>query len=245
MSKNPLGQIMKVTVMKTLDIVLPIKDQCLEGFFSVPRDARGLVIFAHGSGSSRFSSRNQHVARFLQSRGYATLLFDLLSHAEDDIDAATGLLRFDIPLLSDRLYEVTRWLLTRPDVMGLPVAFFGASTGAAAALEAASRLSDTIRCVISRGGRPDLAEKALPRVTCPVLLIVGELDETVLNLNQKAKQLLTHSTCELKIVSQASHLFEEPGALEHVARLSADWLDRFCALHQQAHATNRTPFLRT
>ena len=231
--------------MKTLNIVLPVKDQRLEGFLSHPRDAKGLVIFAHGSGSSRFSTRNQQVAQFLQSRGYATLLFDLLSRAEEDIDAITGLLRFDIPLLSERLYEATRWLLTQPQALGLPLAFFGASTGAAAALQATSRLTDNVRCVISRGGRPDLAEKALPLVTCPVLLIVGELDQTVLDLNQRAKQLLTHSTCELKIVRQASHLFEEPGALEQVAHLSADWLDQYCAPLPQAHSTDRMQNIRT
>jgi dienelactone hydrolase len=236
---------MKVTVMKTLNIVLPVKDQNLEGFFSYPRDARGIVIFAHGSGSSRFSSRNQRVARFLESHGYATLLFDLLTPAEEDIDTMTGLLRFDIPLLSERLSDATLWLLKQPQMTRLPIAFFGASTGAAAALQAAARLSGTIQCVISRGGRPDLAEEALAHVTCPVLLIVGELDETVLNLNQKAKQLLTHSACELKIVTQASHLFEEPGALEHVAQLSADWLDRFCAPRQQVHVTDKSPFIRT
>jgi putative phosphoribosyl transferase len=243
MNQTGLGHILEVTAIEVLDIVLPIKDQNLEGFFSQPRDARGIVIFTHGSGSSRFSSRNQSVAQFLQSRGYATLLFDLLSHAEADIDAKTGLLRFDIPLLSERLYEATRWLQTRPQVLGLPLAFFGASTGAAAALHAASRLSDTIRCVISRGGRPDLAENALSLVSCPVLLIVGELDKIGLDLNQKAKKLLIHSPCEVKIVRQATHLFEEPGALEHVARLSADWLDQYCTPLQQANATDSTEFI--
>jgi putative phosphoribosyl transferase len=194
----------------------------LRGQIDVPEGATGIVLFAHGSGSSRLSPRNQHVARILRSAGLATLLFDLLSPEEEQIDMRTRHLRFDIKLLSERVLEAETWLETNPHTQSLKVGVFGSSTGGAAALEAAARKSDRIHAVVSRGGRPDLAGPSLPKVQCPTLLIVGERDEAVLNLNRQA---LTRLTCtkELITIPGATHLFEEPGALEKVATLAADW----------------------
>jgi putative phosphoribosyl transferase len=181
----------------------------LRGQIDVPEGATGIVLFAHGSGSSRLSPRNQHVARILRSAGLATLLFDLLSPEEEQIDMRTRHLRFDIKLLSERVLEAETWLETNPHTQSLKV-------------EAAARKSDRIHAVVSRGGRPDLAGPSLPKVQCPTLLIVGERDEAVLNLNRQA---LTRLTCtkELITIPGATHLFEEPGALEKVATLAADW----------------------
>ena len=189
----------------------------------VPVNARGLVIFAHGSGSSRFSSRNRFVAGELQRAGFATLLLDLLTAREEEVDLRTRHLRFDIGLLAGRLVEATNWASEAPEVKALKPAYFGASTGAAAALIAAADLPEKIRAVVSRGGRPDLAGTALKRVAAPTLLIVGGEDTQVIDLNRQAMDQLE---CEkkLEIVPGASHLFEEPGALEQVAALASGWL---------------------
>jgi pimeloyl-ACP methyl ester carboxylesterase len=186
--------------------------------------ARGVVLFAHGSGSSRRSPRNQAVATDLNERGLATLLFDLLTPEEEVIDDVTRQFRFDIELLADRLVTVTDWCLVQDDLSELPIGYFGASTGAAAALMAAARRRDVIRSVVSRGGRPDLAGDSLGQVKAPTLLIVGGNDEPVIRLNQMAWHKLV---CErrIAIVAGASHLFPEPGALEAVAKLAGDW---FC-----------------
>jgi pimeloyl-ACP methyl ester carboxylesterase len=194
----------------------------LEGTLSLPSDAHGIVIFAHGSGSSRFSSRNRFVAAELQRAHLATLLFDLLTREEEAIDAQTAHLRFDIPLLARRLIDVAGWSAQQPDTRDLPIGLFGASTGGGAALVATAQRQDQIAAVVSRGGRPDLAGDALPFVRAPTLLIVGSRDEPVIEMNQWA---LDQLTCEkrLTIVPGASHLFEEPGTLEKVARLATYW----------------------
>lgn len=194
----------------------------LRGQIDVPEGATGIVLFAHGSGSSRLSPRNQLVARILRSAGLATLLFDLLSQEEEEIDNRTRHLRFDIKLLSSRLMDAATWLETNPHTQGLKVGLFGSSTGGAAALQAAAENPGRVHAVVSRGGRPDLAGPALPKVKCPTLLIVGERDETVLNLNRQALTKLT-GVKELVTIPGASHLFEEGGALEKVAVLAADW----------------------
>jgi putative phosphoribosyl transferase len=197
----------------------------VEGDLTVPGDAAGVVVFAHGSGSSRHSPRNQAVARTLQDHRYATLLLDMLSGEEDRAEAAGGRLRFDIGVLRDRLLRALDDLGHHPAVAGLPVGLFGASTGAAAALAAAAVRPDAVRAVVSRGGRPDLAGAALEAVRCPVLLIVGGHDDTVRRLNKAAAARLP-GTRELMVVPGAGHLFEEPGALEQVADAAAGWFDR-------------------
>lgn len=189
----------------------------------VPVNARGLVIFAHGSGSSRFSSRNRFVAGELQRAGFATLLLDLLTAREEEVDLRTRHLRFDIGLLASRLVEATNWASEAAEVKALKPAYFGASTGAAAALIAAADLPEKIRAVVSRGGRPDLAGTALKRVAAPTLLIVGGEDTQVIDLNRQAMDQLECKK-KLEIVPGASHLFEEPGALEQVAALASGWL---------------------
>ena len=188
----------------------------------MPEGATGIVLFAHGSGSSRLSPRNQLVSRILRSAGLATLLFDLLSQEEEELDNRTRHLRFDIKLLAGRLMEAALWLNSNPHTKDLKIGFFGSSTGGAAALEAAAQYPDHIHAVVSRGGRPDLAGASLPKVKCPTLLIVGERDESVLSLNRRAFERLV-CVKELVTVPGASHLFEEPGALEKVAVLAADW----------------------
>jgi len=197
----------------------------LSGTLSLPQGATGLVMFVHGSGSSRFSSRNRYVARTIRSANLATLLFDLLSPEEEKIDQITAELRFDIGLLTERVIGVTSWLRQDNDTKTLTVGYFGASTGAAAALAAAAELPD-IGAVVSRGGRPDLALGVLPRVTAPTLLIVGGNDGQVIEMNRRAF-LQLHSVKEMKIVPGASHLFEEPGTLEEVARLAAEWFRQY------------------
>jgi putative phosphoribosyl transferase len=194
----------------------------LEGDLVVPAGARGLVVFAHGSGSSRSSPRNQHVAQVLQAAHSATLLFDLLTPDEEEEDAESGHLRFNIPWLAERLVSVTRWAALCAATKSLRLGYFGSSTGAAAALVAAASLGRTIDAVVSRGGRPDLASDALPRVHAPTLLIVGGADALVLQLNRQAYARL-HCPKELAVVPGASHLFEEEGALEQVAHLAARW----------------------
>lgn len=197
----------------------------LTGDLVIPSEPIGLVLFAHGSGSSRRSPRNRAVAEVLNAAGLATLLFDLLTPEEEMAERHTGHLRFDIGLLSDRLFQVTTEIMKRPAATDLGVGYFGASTGAAAALSAAAKLGTKIGAVVSRGGRPDLAGDSLAQVKAPTLFIVGERDEHVLQLNRQAYSRLT-CVCSFAVVPRATHLFEEPGTLEEVARLSADWFRR-------------------
>ena len=205
------------------DVSILLSDAALAADLAVPDEPHGAVIFVHGSGSSRRSSRNRAVAKALQRRGLATLLFDLLSVQEDQEYEN----RFDIPLLTRRLTAVTQWFGRQESVAGLPVGYFGASTGAAAALNAAAELGERIAAVVSRGGRPDLAMENLPAVRAPTLLIVGGDDVEVLGLNRKALAALACEK-ELAIVPGATHLFEEPGALEEVARLAGGWFSSHC-----------------
>ena len=196
----------------------------LEGIVSVPENPQGLVVFVHGSGSSRHSPRNQFVAQTLQAGGLATLLFDLLTTYEEEIDLRTRHLRFDIDLLARRTAGVLEWLDLQPFAHDLKRGLFGSSTGAAAALMAAAELPDKVGAVVSRGGRPDLAGPALPKVQAPTLLIVGGHDEVVIDLNEEAlDQMQEGAEKKLVIVPGASHLFEEPGTLEHAARLATEW----------------------
>jgi len=197
----------------------------LDGDLSLPEGARGVVLFAHGSGSSRHSSRNRYVAQELRRSVLGTLLMDLLTADEEAIDARTGHLRFDIGLLAERLGAATEWLRGDPRMGRLAIGYFGASTGGGAALVAAADRPADVGAVVSRGGRPDLAGAALPRVQAPTLLIVGGQDEPVIGMNREA---LARLRCEkkLEIVPGATHLFEEPGTLEQVARLAREWFDR-------------------
>ena len=205
-----------------LPVMVPVDSIRLEGSLGVPTAAKGIVLFAHGSGSSRRSPRNRYVADMLNEGGLATLLIDLLTEDEQQVDQQTTQLRFDIPFLSKRLVAITDWVEQYREVAGIPIGHFGASTGAAAALMAASELPRVVKAVVSRGGRPDLAGSALPRVQAPTLLIVGGADPVVLDLNRKA---MARMRCEtnLTIVPGASHLFEEPGALTAVAALALEW----------------------
>lgn len=203
-------------------VQIPIERITLEGNLSIPKNAKGLVLFAHGSGSGRFSPRNQFVANYLIENQLATLLIDLLTMEEEKIDDLTRELRFDIQLLADRLIGVTDWLLQNPQTQSLSVNYFGSSTGAAAALIAAAAKGKIISSVVSRGGRPDLAMPDLRNVKSPTLLIVGGDDTIVIDLN---KQAYAQLTCEKKveIVPHATHLFEEPGTLDQVAKLACKW----------------------
>jgi len=198
----------------------------LAGDLALPQPARGVVVFAHGSGSSRFSPRNRYVAEALRQEGLGTLLLDLLTGDEEDVDARTAHLRFDVPLLAERLVAAIDWVHGVDDARDLSVGCFGASTGAAAALSAAARRRALVRAIVSRGGRPDLAQNDLPSVRAPTLLIVGGRDDVVIELN---KQAMAQLRCEarLEVIPGATHLFEEPGALEQVARLAAAWFLRF------------------
>jgi putative phosphoribosyl transferase len=200
----------------------------LEGNLAIPEPAQGVVLFAHGSGSSRFSPRNRFVAGQLQASGFATLLIDLLTREEEEIDAVTRHLRFDIPLLGERLTAALDWLVENETTRALPAGLFGASTGAAAALVTAAMRPREVGAVVSRGGRPDLAGEALRRVAAPTLLIVGARDETVIALNQQAMAALPGET-HLEIIPGATHLFEEPGALEQVAALAGTWFTEHLA----------------
>ncbi|MCU1655439.1 MAG: dienelactone hydrolase [Pseudonocardiales bacterium] len=197
----------------------------LEADIVVPENARGLVLFAHGSGSSRHSPRNRLVAHELQSAGLATVLIDLLTASEERRDELTGELRFNIRLLADRVVATTDWIVAHEPTSGLGVGLFGASTGAAAALVAAAARRDSVQAVVSRGGRPDLAAEFLALVRQPTLLIVGENDRQVIELNRTAMRQLG-GPAQLEIVPRATHLFEEPGALQEVARLARDWFVR-------------------
>jgi len=197
-------------------------DVALQGTLGVPDRASGVILFAHGSGSSRFSQRNRFVARVLRDGNMGTLLLDLLSPEEERIDEVTRHHRFDIRMLANRLVAAIDWLADQPDTAGLPVGLFGASTGGGAALVAASQRPRRVGAVVSRGGRPDLADDALPLVQAPTLLIVGGRDEPVIDLNKRARAAM-HGDVRLEIVPRATHLFEEPGALEQVAEQARDW----------------------
>lgn len=205
---------------------IPLAGVRLEGNLNVPTGARGLVIFAHGSGSSRHSPRNRFVATALQEGKLATLLLDLLTPLEEAEDMVSARLRFDIPLLSERVAGATDWAMQNPATRDLHIGYFGASTGAAAALVAAAARPKQVRAVVSRGGRPDLAGRALVEVHAPTLLIVGGRDTVVIALNQEALAQLGVEK-SLRIVPGATHLFEEPGALDQVAALAREWFERF------------------
>jgi putative phosphoribosyl transferase len=199
----------------------------LEGTLSIPNNAQGVVLFVHGSGSSRYSPRNRYVAGELQAWGLATLLFDLLMPNEEAVDRKTAELRFNIPLLAKRLVEVTRWIAQNPQTRNLAIGYFGASTGAAAALIAAARLPGMVAAVVSRGGRVDLAGEELGSVRAATLLIAGGLDEMVIQLNQQALDQLRCESKRLILVPGATHLFEEPGALEQFSTATAEWMVRY------------------
>lgn len=203
-------------------IALSTDGVTLDGTLGLPKNARGIVLFAHGSGSRRFSPRNRYVARVFRDAGLATLLLDLLSAAEEDVDAITRHHRFDIAMLADRLVAAIDWLCGERQTSDLPVGLFGASTGGGAALVAAAQRPDRVDAVVSRGGRPDLAGEWLPRVQAPTLLIVGGFDEVVMTLNTRARASM-RAEVRLEIVPGATHLFEEPGKLERVAELARDW----------------------
>jgi pimeloyl-ACP methyl ester carboxylesterase len=211
---------------RTIEAAIPLDDgRFLYGEWAIPADSAGTVLFAHGSGSSRHSPRNQFVARSLHAFGLGTLLFDLLTPDEEDADRLTGHLRFDVRLLAQRLLTATAWFRGHSVGARQRLGYFGASTGAAAALIAAAELGDQVDAVVSRGGRPDLARDALTRVVAPTLLIVGGRDDGVVELNQLAYQRL-RAPKELAIVPGATHLFEEPGALAQVGMLAATWFER-------------------
>lgn len=210
---------------KVQDVSIPAGAATLAASLCVPLEARGVVLFAHGSGSSRLSPRNRGVAEQLGRIGFATVLADLLTGEEELIDRRTSHLRFDIPFLADRLHAIATWLLGQPELKLLPKGYFGASTGAAAALVAAAAHPETVQAIVSRGGRPDLAGASLPLVRAPTLLLVGNLDREVLALNEQA---LARLSCpkQLTIVYGASHLFEEPGTLDAVAQAAGRWFAR-------------------
>lgn len=209
----------------TQSVLIPAGDVELRADVSVSEHSRGLVLFAHGSGSSRLSPRNRYVAEQLQSAGLATVLADLLTAREDHVDVLTAEFRFDIELLAARLVALIDWSVTHDVAGDVPVGLFGASTGAAAALVAAARRPEAVAAIVSRGGRPDLAGELLQSVRQPTLLIVGGNDPEVIELNRRAMELIPGEV-SLEIVPGASHLFEEPGALEQVARLARDWFVR-------------------
>ncbi|MBZ5661568.1 MAG: dienelactone hydrolase family protein [Acidobacteriia bacterium] len=230
---------MKRRTGKEREVSIALSKVMLPGTLCVPKEAPGIAIFAHGSGSSRLSPRNQYVAAELQSQGVGTLLFDLLTSEEEAFDERTGQLRFDIRLLAKRLVNVTHWVEGDSETFGLRIGYFGASTGAAAALAAAAQLPGKISAVVSRGGRPDLAGEALPLVEAATLLIVGGNDESVLCWNRIALADLGCRDKRLEIIPGATHLFEEEGALANVAELAAAWFaSHFSESEQgQAHKT--------
>ena len=215
--------------IETQEVAIPINRVTLHGTLGLPPQATGMVLFAHGSGSSRFSVRNRFVAGELHAAGFATLLFDLLTEEEERVDAQTAHLRFDIGLLAERLVAATDWIVQHPALGERPVGYFGASTGAGAALVAAARRPNRVAAVVSRGGRPDLARPVLTQVRAPTLLIVGGRDTPVIQMNEDAMARMIHAQVKLEIVPGATHLFEEPGALERVADLARDWFTRFLA----------------
>jgi dienelactone hydrolase len=221
-------------------IRIRVDDRWLDGDLSIPDAPKGLVLFAHGSGSSRHSPRNQFVARALESRGFATLLMDLLTSVEGDIDRRTAHLRFDIDLLAARLVVTIDWLRRQQNTQSLAIGLFGASTGAGAALVAAALRAKCVAAVVSRGGRPDLAGAALPRVAAPTLLIVGARDTPVIDMNEDAMSRM-RGNAELVIVPGATHLFEEPGTLERVAALAGDFFSRHLSAARAGRREEATP----
>jgi pimeloyl-ACP methyl ester carboxylesterase len=220
------------------DLVIETREATLRGILAVPEKARSIVLFAHGAGSSRHSPRNQHVAQKLQEAGLATLLLDLLTDDEERIDMYTGRLRFDIPFLAGRLDAATGWTLDHEQTSGFDVGYFGASTGAAAALVACIQRPEAVRAVVSRGGRPDLALNVLPEVKPPVLLIVGGKDQEVIEMNRQAARRLT-TEHEVVIVPGASHLFEEPGKLDIVADLARAWFAQHMRMPAEVSSAGR------
>lgn len=215
---------------------IPAENVSLAGDLVLPQDLRGFVLFAHGSGSSRHSPRNQYVAGVLNTAGIGTLLLDLLTEEEEALDRQTAHLRFDIPLLAMRIRHAAVWLLQQPQISSTRLGLFGASTGAAAALLAASQTTKDLHAIVSRGGRPDLAGRTLSMIKAPVLLIVGEKDRLVLDLNRDALSRL-NSEKKLEVIPGATHLFEEPGTLEEVARLARQWFEQHLrSRHSETHA---------
>jgi putative phosphoribosyl transferase len=215
------------------EVRIPAGAATLDGSLAVPDGARGIVLFAHGSGSSRHSPRNRFVAQTLNGSGLATLLFDLLTPAEEAVDLHTRQHRFDIGLLAERLAAATAWVAQESPVRGLRVGYFGSSTGGGGALVAAARNPEPIGAVVSRGGRPDLAGAALPKVQAPTLLIVGGADNVVIDLNREAMAQM-HCEVKLELVPGATHLFEEPGTLEKVARLASEWFTRHLSVRRSS-----------
>jgi putative phosphoribosyl transferase len=217
---------MSYSVDREHPVIIPVKDVHLDGLIHIPKTAQGIVIFVHGSGSSRFSVRNQHVANILNEANLATLLFDLFTSEEDVIDSRTSELRFDIDFLATRLIEVTHWCVKQLSTHRLKMGYFGASTGGAAALVAAAKESSIVDAVVSRGGRPDLAGESLALVKSPTLLIVGGDDEPVIEMNTTA---MSKMTCikKLKIIPGATHLFEEPDTLDEVAQFAKEWFLKY------------------
>jgi len=222
-------------VLAVRPVRVPMGAQWLHGDLESPPEPKGLVVFAHGSGSSRHSPRNRSVAWVLQQHGFATLLIDLLTEEEEVVDERTGDLRFDIHMLAGRLVAIAEWLRRQPDMAGVPIGLFGASTGGGAALVAAAAQPDEIAAVVSRGGRPDLAGTALPHVMAPTLLIVGGRDTPVIEMNRDAMARMRGEVA-LEIVPGATHLFEESGALERVAALAANWFERYLVRADVTHA---------
>jgi len=219
----------RMRVQNEEEVSIQLAKVNLAGSLALPPTSNGVVLFAHGSGSSRHSPRNQFVARELQSHGIATLLFDLLTEGEEGLDERTMELRFNIRLLAKRLVGATRWVKRSPEARDLNIGYFGASTGAAAALVAAAQLQNMVAAIVSRGGRPDLAGDSLRSVRTPTLLIVGGNDERVLDLNRQALAEIPCEEKKLVIVPGATHLFEEPGALAKVAEIAAEWFSRHLA----------------
>ncbi len=211
---------------KSQDVEIRIADVTLHGILAIPDQAQAIVLFAHGAGSSRFSPRNQYVARILQGAGLATLLMDLMTEREERSDAITRTLAFDIPFLAERVEAATDWVLSNEATRDLRIGYFGASTGAGAALMAAAHKPDVVGAVVSRGGRPDLAAEVLPEVKAPTLLIVGGWDTPVIEMNREAAALLQVEN-KLVIIPGATHLFEEPGTLDEVADYASQWFTQY------------------
>tara|TARA_R110002124_G_C8824671_1_gene504256 strand:+ start:359 stop:1018 length:660 start_codon:yes stop_codon:yes gene_type:complete len=217
-------------IMKKLELDIPLTHVTLKGNLIIPEEAAAIIVFSHGSGSSRFSTRNRMVAELIQKQKIGTLLFDLLTVEEDSVYEN----RFNIDLLVSRLIETTEWLMNYNEAKSLPIGYFGASTGAASALRAAAYFGDTIKAVVTRGGRPDLALSALHQVTAPTLLIVGGDDMPVIEINKTAYDEL-HCTKEMKVVTGATHLFEEPGKLSEVADLAITWYKKHLVHKKEYH----------
>lgn len=214
------------TVDTEYPVIIPSAEIYLEGLLYIPKGAQGLVLFVHGSGSNLHSVRNQYVADILNNGNFATLLFNLLTPSEDTIDVTTMEFRFDIPFLAARLIDATNWCLKKISIYELPIGYFGASTGGGAAIVAAAREPNSVKAVVSRGGRPDLAKESLALVKAPTLLIVGSNDEVVIDMN---KQAMSQMNCinKLELIPGATHLFEEPGTLAEVAQLAKAWFIKF------------------